>query len=300
MPPVAGRCEYAGRVSNEKSVSVVLLALLTACSQRAPTPAPVVGSESPAVEAPKPSSAAELVAAAIPDNAELVLLEATPELAGALDRAPECQALAKSLGPGFTAYDYRHMSTQLVAGTTDRAVLERCLTEAPEEWRKRQAIADGATTMLYDANDNTEYLFWSASYVGMAPEKSAFTKPVAGPQKVTRYRRMIGKPFAVSTTMLGPPVFEQPMNLLALLDSYELPFEWGRRVSGTLELEFASPADATEAAARIASGRLGAITDPELVAAIKALPFTVDGRTLRATLKDFTFRLDLLRDAVKW
>jgi hypothetical protein len=279
--------------------AIVLLAC-TACGSRVPVaPPPVVsGAPTPVVLA-SAVSPAEAIASAIFDGAALVVFDTETHLDYSLNRTPECRELASHGTGSFTAHDQAGVYVEYTALPSDRTVLERCLTEFPDEHSARMATREGAITLLRDVYGDTEYLLWTATYIARSREQSALERPPAAPAQVARYRRMAATRFGVYVTNIGEYLFGRPVTVLALLDEYDLPFEWGRKVSGTLELELDSGATANTTRDQIARGELGTITDPELVAATKALPFAVDGRVLRTTLTNVTFDLGSLREAAR-
>lgn len=229
----------------------------------------------------------------LPDDAFLVTYEAEvlDELLSANDGA--CQAARKSISGAFTTTGKTSKRLVFLVGDTAKATLSQCVLASVRRVDPQATMteADGATK--FATGPDAHWLSWHDHFAVLGDASIQLSHRAAAPARLASFGKMRGAKVAAWTRLpvAGIPATE----LLVLLEAWDMPREWARKMSGSLQLWFASEADAQAAAAKLRAGALPGATEPALISAIKALNPEVRGGILQSHFTDLTVDL---RDAM--
>jgi len=267
-----------------------LVVLLAAAACGGATPSSSVRNGTPPASV-APVDESDPIEAQIPGDSVAVFYEASWSEYPVVD----CPFGKGEQSASFTAVRPGDVHLMLYPGDFQRSELTKCLlgylTGADPA---AKATDDGDTTAI-TSRVLAFQLKWHPHFMTLAiPEQGgppASTAPSPSATQITAFHAMRGAKVAMWSRLPFMKVLTgvDAPELTVLLDAWEMPAEWHRKVSGTITARFASAADARAAAAQIATGHLATITDPALIAAAKGLKIEVSDATLRATVTNFTF-----------
>lgn len=272
--------------------SFLVLALIS-CSGGQKS-APVVANTVPVTE----PAAVTGVEAAIPGDATWIAYEAASRDHYLFTGDDELCKPAVAKLTGRLRIDTPFLHPEIFIGAIDRDQLTLCVHAT-----LRRMVAsyerddlDNVTVFKSPDRPGEDISFrWNDGYVVIT--QGEYRPEPATPALVARWKQLrTGKVGVWTATKLVRELTGLHGELLLVVTDWEMPFEWGRTASGTLEIQYASPGVARDAAAVLSAG---VFDDPELKAITKQLVTTVNGSTVQARFDKVTFKFDVLISKVQ-
>jgi hypothetical protein len=231
--------------------SLAILVAVSACGGTTTT-SPVRNGGPPPSVVTAADSDPDPIEAQIPGDALAVMYEASKSFLPV-----DCPVLRGKMGANFTVVQPGEHRQTLYSGDFQRAAVTKCLLDFITPGDPDVKVTDDGDTTTITSRIAGFYLKWHPHFVTLVMldpgEPPAPASPSPSAAQIAAFHALRGAKVAMWSRLPFMKVltgFDAP-EVTVLLDAWDMPAEWHRKVSGTIIARFASPADAHAAAAQI-------------------------------------------------